>query len=131
MPLARLWRSGRSLHGYPVASTPSGASPDEVGYGYTEVLANELIGAIELLVLTVLCLVPMAIAVMFGVSRLRRTRRKQQLAKASLPARARKLFLWCLVLPIPLVLISLPVLAWLEGAEAAKGLTSGMSTSRI
>ena len=47
------------------------ASPDEVGYGYSQVLADELIGAIELVLLvTVIIMLPLAIIRAF--SRLRK-----------------------------------------------------------
>src|SRR5580704_17135814 len=39
---------------------PLRATPDEVGYGYSQVLADELIGAIELVVLVALCIMPVA-----------------------------------------------------------------------
>ena len=107
---------------------PLRATPDEVGYGYSQVLADELIGAIELIILTALCIVPLGIAAYCSVQLFHRMKREKRLAgphlrTSSWTSRAQKLVLWCFCIAIPLVFVSLPVLAWLEGQEARSGFT--------
>jgi hypothetical protein len=112
------------------------ASPDEVGYGYSQVLADELIGAIELVLLVALFLMVPVSVIILSLRLLRNTKvmlqfklrkgnlqRVHEFDKAYWIAKARKLVLWCLVIAIPLVLIGLPILGWLEGEEAHKGYT--------
>lgn len=107
---------------------PLRATPDEVGYGYSQVLADELIGAIELIILTTLCIVPLGISAYFFAQLFHRTKRKKRLAgphlrTSSWTSRAQNLVLWCFCVAIPIVFVSLPVLAWLEGQEARNGFT--------
>jgi len=100
------------------------ASPDEVGYGYTQVLADELVGAIELVILTALCLMLAGTVGMISIQLLRRINsNSNSLGSVNWGMRFRKLVVWCLAIAIPVVLVGLPVLAWLEGEEAAKGFT--------
>lgn len=103
------------------------ASPDEVGYGYSQVLADELIGAIELVLLvTLFLMLPEAIIVLFSML-FSHTKKKllitQKIKTANWIAKVKKLALWCLAIAIPLVLIGLPVIGWIEGEEAANGYT--------
>jgi hypothetical protein len=107
---------------------PLRATPDEVGYGYSQVLADELIGAIELVVLVALCIMPLAIAMSAAVRLLRRIRKKNRHpdSRPKIPgrvARIQKIILWCFCIAIPIVFVSLPVLAWLEGQQARDGFT--------
>lgn len=112
------------------------ASPDEVGYGYSQVLADELIGAIELvLLMTLIIMLPGAVLMVFSrlpkvawkVLRLRSWNKRLKLSHgfdtARWAAKAKRLALWSLAAAIPLVLIGLPILGWLEGEEAANGYT--------
>lgn len=101
------------------------ASPDEVGYGYSQVLADELIGAIELVVIVAVLLIPVGIAAMFAIESIARANGRRR-ARPAIRSNGwtlslRKLLLWCLAASIPVVLIGLPVIGWLEGEEAAKG----------
>lgn len=104
------------------------ASPDEVGYGYSQVLADELIGAIELVLLVAVCLVPLGAITMLSLGLVRNIILKSpenrlKIKGADLLVGARKLGLWCIAAAIPLVLVGLPVLGWLEGEAAANGYT--------
>jgi hypothetical protein len=103
------------------------ATPDEVGYGYSQVLADELIGAIELVVLTALFLMPLGIVAYFSFRMFQRMKNKKYSRQRedgfNWTTRVQKLVLWCLSLAIPIVLIGLPVIAWLEGQEARNGFT--------
>jgi len=101
------------------------ATPDEVGYGYSQVLSDELVGAIELVVLIAILISIAGLAVSVLVSLARRAAKKpiaevtwtQLVSKA----KAQKLAVWSFAIAIPIVLIGLPVLGWLEGAQAANG----------
>ena len=101
------------------------ASPDEVGYGYSQVLADELIGAIELVVLVAALLALIGMAAMFAIRLIGRVNRRgcarPVTRSGDRTPGIRKLLLWCLAISIPVVLIGLPVIGWLEGEEAAKG----------
>lgn len=103
------------------------ASPDEVGYGYSQVLADELIGAIELVVLVAALLALIGTAAMFAIRLIalvnRRGRARPATRSDDRTPGTRKLLLWCLAISIPVVLIGLPVIGWLEGEESAKGYT--------
>lgn len=103
------------------------ATPEEVGYGYSEVLAGQLIGAIELVLLVAAILFGIGSALAFASSKLLHVvRRKLRMGSRktvwvwrAMPRFAAR----CGVVAVILVLAGLPVLAWLEGAEAAKGFT--------
>jgi hypothetical protein len=99
------------------------ATPEEVGYGYAEVLASQLIGAIELVVL---------LGIAFWIASLglrgmwRLAARRQGPATAferAVHLSAVRLGMRCTVAAVVLVLVGLPVLAWNEGADAAQGFT--------
>ncbi|MEU4426003.1 hypothetical protein AB0F81_35740 [Actinoplanes sp. NPDC024001] len=98
------------------------ATPQEVGYGYVEILSSQLVGTIELvLVVTIVFLVIACTG--HGIRRLvvrmtgRRVRRN--------PGRrlVARLVLRCAWAALVVVLILLPIAAWLEGTEARNGYT--------
>jgi hypothetical protein len=101
------------------------ATPDEVGYGYSQVLSDELIGAIELVVLIAAMTFIAAIAVSILVPLARRAAGRYASAAAGIrplsKAKAQKIAAWSLAIAVPVVLLGLPVLGWLEGAQAASG----------
>lgn len=112
------------------------ASPDEVGYGYSQVLADELIGAIELvLLMTLILMLPGAVLVLsLRLPKIVKELPKLRLGKIRLKLprtfdtdrwirKAKRLALWSLAGAIPLVVIGLPILGWLEGENAANGYT--------
>jgi hypothetical protein len=96
------------------------ATPEEVGYGYAQILAAELIGAVELVVFaTVLLFVP---ALLTGrLIDLVRHRRGRPAATGA--GRVQRLAARCTLVAVAVVLVGLPIVGWLEGAEAAKGYT--------
>jgi hypothetical protein len=106
---------------------PVRATPDEVGYGYSQVLADELIGAIELVVLTALFIMPIGIAGYYSAQLFRQIKKQKisgfRAESSGRTARVQKLILWCFGIAIPIVLVMLPVLGWLEGQEARNGFT--------
>jgi hypothetical protein len=101
------------------------ATPEEVGYGYVQVLASQLIGAIELVFLVAVVL----FAVGFAVGRLPTTLLRWLRHGGSRPGRAlasgrtpvARLTLRAGAGAVAVVLVGLPLLAWDEGAEAAHG----------
>jgi len=101
------------------------ATPDEVGYGYSQVLSDELIGAIELVVLIAAVIFAGAMAASIVVPLTRRAAGRHTPAGAGIhsisKAKAQKIAVWSLVIAMPVVLLGLPVLGWLEGAQAASG----------
>jgi hypothetical protein len=101
------------------------ATPDEVGYGYSQVLSDELIGAIELVVLiaVMISIVAMAASSLAQLARWtagRYTSTAVQIHRIT-KAKAQKIAAWSLAIAVPVVLMGLPVLGWLEGAQAASG----------
>jgi hypothetical protein len=112
------------------------ASPEEVGYGYSQVLADELIGAIELVFLVALIiLIPGAIMMLSlqlprSVKKLpkiwsgeKRLSQDDRLGLARWTVKVRRLAVWSLAAAVPIVLVGLPILGWLEGQQAANGYT--------
>jgi hypothetical protein len=101
------------------------ATPDEVGYGYSQVLSDELVGAIELVVLTAVLIsaAGLVLSVLLSLARRAARRPKAKVTRTQLVSKARvqKLAVWSFAIAIPLVLVGLPVLGWLEGAQAANG----------
>lgn len=99
------------------------ATPEEVGYGYLEVLSSQLVGAVELILLTagVFFLVGLAGHGLRGlVRRVARAggNRRRPVRQTLLRLVARAGFAAVVV-----VLAGLPVLAWMEGTEAKHGYT--------
>jgi len=101
------------------------ATPDEVGYGYSQVLSDELIGAIELVVLIAAVIFAGAIAASVVVPLTRQAAGRHTSTAAGIhsisKAKAQKIAVWSLAIAMPVVLLGLPVLGWLEGAQAASG----------
>ena len=101
------------------------STPEEVGYDYAEILAGQLIGAVELVLVlgavffTVTAIVHVVATVLGRLRRPRTTPRGG--GRRSLPVRttaARSAAAGAIV-----VCVGLPVLAWEEGAAAARGAT--------
>jgi hypothetical protein len=100
------------------------ATPEEVGYGYVEVLAGQLVGAVELvLILAVLLLIVGACvkgAVVLWSRRTPTTRRSGTAWRRDWWARST---LRSTAAATLIVLVGLPVIAWSAGADAAQGFT--------
>jgi hypothetical protein len=102
-------------------------TPEEVGYGYSEILASQLIGAIELVLMITAILFVLGLALRYVISALRVAAKRShkgpdptaQDQAPELPRLAAR----SAIAAVILVLAGLPVLAWAEGAEAAKGFT--------
>jgi hypothetical protein len=101
------------------------ATPDEVGYGYSQVLADELIGAIELVVLTaiVIAIAGFAVSILVPLAKQATVKygSKPRQTRLTSKAKAQRIAIWSFAIAVPVVLVSLPVLGWLEGAQAASG----------
>jgi hypothetical protein len=101
------------------------ATPDEVGYGYSQVLADELIGAIELVILTaiVIAVTIFAINIILPLAKQATVKSpsKPMLTRLISKTKAQRIAIWSFAIAVPIVLVSLPVLGWLEGAQAASG----------
>jgi hypothetical protein len=103
------------------------ATPDEVGYGYLQVLSDELVGAVELVVLAAagISVIGLAVLTLVRLSRwaIARCRFETVRLRVAGKAETQRIALWAFAIAIPLVLVGLPVLGWLEGAQAANGYT--------
>lgn len=101
------------------------ATPDEVGYGYSQVLSDELIGAIELVVLiaALIWIAGSAISILVPLARQATGKYGSEAAEIHLvsKSKAQKTAAWSLAIAVPIVLVGLPALGWLEGAQAANG----------
>ena len=101
------------------------ATPDEVGYGYSQVLSDELVGAIELVALTavVISIAGFVISILALLTKkvTVKYRSKPMLTGLVSKAKAQRIAIWSFAIAVPVVLVGLPVLGWLEGAQAASG----------
>lgn len=101
------------------------ATPDEVGYGYLQVLSDELIGAIELVVLiaALIWIVGSATSILVPLAPRATGKYRSKAAGIHLfsKLKAQKIAAWSLAIAVPIVLVGLPILGWLEGAQAANG----------
>jgi hypothetical protein len=101
------------------------ATPDEVGYGYSQVLSDELIGAIELVVLIATLIWIIGFSASIFASLAQRVTRKYRSKAAEIhlfgKLKAQRIAVWSLAIAVPIVLIWLPILGWLEGEQAANG----------
>lgn len=101
------------------------ATPNEVGYGYSQVLSDELIGAIELVVLIAALIWIIGFSASIFVPLAQRVTRKYRSKAAEIhlsgKLKAQRIAAWSLAIAIPIVLIWLPILGWLEGEQAANG----------
>ncbi len=97
------------------------ATPEEVGYGYLEILSSQLVGTAELVLLLTAALV----AANLVVRALRNAGARQWQAVATAPSREAmtRLVQRCGLAALILVLTCLPMLAWLFGIEAGNGTT--------
>jgi hypothetical protein len=93
------------------------ATPEEVGYGYASILASQLVGAIDLVVVIMLLLLIVDEA--WGHIRRFVWHEERPNWRVRLLSRGRR-YLWPAV---GLVFLGLPFLAWQEGADAAQGFT--------
>lgn len=95
------------------------ATPQEVGYGYLEILGGQLPGTAEL---TMLLTMVMVVACL-GIGALRHAIAGRWRAMVSLPERKAllRLTLRCALASLAVVLACLPMLAWTFGTEAKHG----------
>ena len=103
------------------------ATPDEVGYGYSQVLADELVGAAELMVLAavVISAVGLTAIILARLNRWAIGKYRSKGVRLRFVGRPeiQRIVIWAFIVAIPVVLVGLPVLGWLEGAQAANGYT--------
>jgi hypothetical protein len=101
------------------------ATPDEVGYGYSQVLSDELVGAIELVVLIATLIWIIGFSASIFALLARRVTRKYRYKAAGIhlfgKLKAQRIAAWSLAIAVPIVLIWLPIFGWLEGEQAANG----------
>ncbi|WP_221321553.1 hypothetical protein [Actinoplanes sp. L3-i22] len=97
------------------------ATPEEVGYGYLEILSSQLVGTVELVALLTAALV----MVNLGVRALRHAAGRRWQSMVSLPRRdvLARLVQRCGAVALIVVLTCLPILAWMFGTEAGNGIT--------
>jgi hypothetical protein len=101
------------------------ATPEEAGYGYAEVLANQLVGAVWLVLI-----ISVPVTLLIWVVRLASSRRKvrtttpgpAQSAPGTALRSLRRTALWSTSVTTLAVLLGLPVIAWSAGTDAAQGL---------
>lgn len=102
------------------------ATPEEVGYGYAEVLASQLIGALWLV-----ALMSISLTALIWLTRLawvhlssRSSMNHRTAAFRSRPLAAlRRVGAYSIALSVLVVLIVLPAIAWTTGSHAAQGQT--------
>lgn len=98
------------------------ATPEEVGFGYAEVLASQTVGAGWLVVLLALPL--FALGLLLDAARTHRTAAAPGGQPATPPgSRMGQIARWSVVTSTVLVLVGLPVVAWTAGGDAAQGYT--------
>jgi len=95
------------------------ATPQEVGYGYAEILSSQLIGTIEL----VLLLAAVLLVLGLGADGLRRATVRPATPRAPYQGMVIRLARWSGLAAVVLVLTLLPGMAWLQGTEARHGYT--------
>ena len=95
-------------------------TPEEVGYGYSRVLSESVVGALELTLLVSIAFAVLALAV-FGARALIGGRHADAGGSRDWLQSVRKLFLRCMMAAAAVVLLSLPVLAWWQGGLARQG----------
>ncbi|MCY1141465.1 hypothetical protein OWR29_26005 [Actinoplanes sp. Pm04-4] len=94
-------------------------TPEEVGYGYSEILSSQLTGTAELALLLTGALVLAA----YAARAVRQVVAGRWRAAASMPVRAERarLVQRCGITAVVVVLVCLPMLAWTFGTEAQHG----------
>jgi hypothetical protein len=103
------------------------ATPDEVGYGYSQVLSGELVGAVELVLLAAIAISAVGLAAVILIRLRKWAIKKYRFKTVTLgfvaKAEVQRIVVWAFIIAIPLVLVGLPVVGWLEGQQAAAGYT--------
>jgi hypothetical protein len=108
---------------------PLRTTPEEVGYGYSRILAESVIGALELVTLVFLPLLLIGLAIHAGLAGRRNRRGDHDRSDADgseslVPQRAlRRIGLRAFVVAVLVIVVSLPVLAWWQGRLAQRGQT--------
>lgn len=94
------------------------AAPQDVGYGYVEILSSQLIGTVELVLLLAVLLLTITLSG-YAMRRLVLIR----LGRRPAPWRrtVARLGFWSSLASVVVVLATLPTVAWLTGTEARKG----------
>jgi hypothetical protein len=95
-------------------------TPEEVGYGYSRVLSESVVGALELTLLVSIVFAVPTLAIYGGRALL--GGRRAGISQDRLQT-VRRLFLRCVMVAAAVVLLSLPVLAWWQGGLARQGQT--------
>ena len=98
-------------------------TPEEAGYGYAEVLAGQLIGAIELVILLALLFLAVALVGRSLTRGIARKAGRRVRPRPGLPW-ARRAAVRSVIAALVVVVIGLPAIAWEMGASAAAGWTA-------
>ena len=104
---------------------PLRATPEEVGYDYAEILAGQLIGAIELVLVFSGLFFGVGMAVIALAQAVRRSARRTRADRMGKwrAGQSRRLAARSVVVATAAVAVALPFLAWYEGGQAAEGHT--------
>lgn len=99
------------------------ATPEDVGYGYVEILATQVVGAIELVLIVTILIFLTTLGFQYTVRMaggVRRASRRFPEIRPE-PREVRRVARRSAVAAVMVVIVLLPTLAWLMGAEAKKG----------
>ena len=101
---------------------PLRTTPEEVGYNYSRVLSEQLVGALALVLLITVPIFGIALGIRWLLRR--KPRRRAKARRDDAPRRSlRTVFGWSFVAASVLVVFSLPALAWWQGSLARGGQT--------
>lgn len=122
-----LGATGAALYGvlrlaYVFFYLPLRATPEEVGYGYLEVLSSQLIGTIELTLFSTV-IIFLAGAAGHGTWRLLRRLRRKRAGSRPLRQSLARIAIRAAAIGVAVVLAGLPALGWNQGAKAKSGYT--------
>jgi hypothetical protein len=106
-------------------------TPEEVGYGYTQVLSQSVVGALELTLLLSVLLAVFPLGAYGGQVLIGRVKGRSSRSSTRAASHAssrhfhmiRRILMRCLVVAFALVLLTLPGLAWWQGGLARSGQT--------